>query len=134
MNQRQRMLREFLTATRDDEFVYGLTDCCKWVAAWVKAMTGTDYANVSYDAYTCDATIRSLGGFEGYATQCLGAPIASEVADDGDLALATLPVVGPTFVIVAAHKQSAWGKKAPRGLIEVPLRRCEMAWSVPCLR
>ena len=123
-------LNAFVEAARERSFVWGVWDCALAAAEWVEVATGIDHAAHLRDTYA-DAlgaarTLAQHGGLEAIATAALGEPIASQMAQRGDLVLVVIEGRESLCVCVGA----AAAGPGPEGLAFPGMDLARLAWRV----
>jgi hypothetical protein len=108
--------------------VWGRHDCCLWAADAVLAVTGVDLAaglRGSYDTPAgADQQLHQLGGLVEICVQRLGPVVRTQLAQAGDVGLATVGDVRALVVCGGAHFLAA----GAAGLLPVPRQAVLRAW------
>jgi hypothetical protein len=112
-------LSEYLQAGASQPFVWGRTDCCRWVCEWVEAKRGVDPAAAYRGSYDnedgADLHLLAGRGLETLARRCMTEAGLSEVqtAQPGD--------VGVVDVLnretLAIKTPLGWAVKTPKGIV-----------------
>ncbi|GAA0493780.1 DUF6950 family protein [Pigmentiphaga daeguensis] len=110
-------------------FSWGSQDCCVFAADGVLAITGHDFAQAYRGYSTAEEAAELLvdvGGCQALATRCLGEPIRWSLARRGDVVLHV--VDGRESLGLCAG--GVFVAPGPEGLVQFPMDRALMAWSV----
>ncbi len=87
----QRTLADYIEEKRNEQFVYGLNDCCQFVREGVERVTGKPIDTSDIGKYsTVKEALRVLkkqGGFESLGKKYFGDPIEPTYAQRGDIVL-----------------------------------------------
>lgn len=122
------LLAEYLQASRDREFAWGLNDCALWAANWVLLATGADFLSTWKGDYATARSAARLMRERGFAS----------VADIADRHLPAKPVALAARGDLVLHPQGALGLCAGRlshfvmaaGLTAAETLACPKAWEV----
>jgi hypothetical protein len=124
----QSLLDAFLNEHQFDEFEYGRWDCCLFVCAALKVMTGVDPASRYRGAYSSRATARRLGPVPKIVTAVCAELGLEECpvlrAQRGDIAL-----VKKSLGLVALNGREIL-LVSSKGLWRAPLSMAVRAWHV----
>jgi hypothetical protein len=108
--------------------VWGVHDCCLWAADAVLAVTGVDLAASLRGTYStqagADQQLHRLGGLVDICVQRLGPVVRTQLAQAGDVGLATVGNVRALVVCGGAHFLAAGAD----GLLPVPRQAVLRAW------
>lgn len=123
-------LQAFLADHADDPFVWGQTDCCMFVANWVEALTGKDYAEPYRGKYSDQiGAMRILaehGGMVKFIESMLGDVQPPLTARRGDIVWGDYEE-GPAVGIMAGH---AAAYVCDNGIAMKPLETIKGCWHV----
>lgn len=127
----EQRLEEALEGARDRPFVLGAHDCCRFAAACVDAITGSEHLAALARQYTDDASAKRFlvrqGGMRAAVTGFLGEPIESWArARRGDVCL--VPTEGMDGVGICVGPYIAVA--AERGLSLYPISAAMAVWVI----
>lgn len=122
-------LQEAIAAT--PAFAWGSHDCCRTAARWVAAMTGrdpaADIAGRYTDSVSAQACVDAAGGLHALLAARLGAGIAPQRAEVGDLVLVGLLHQRETLGVCVGDRIAAQGMD---GAVYIRRERGIAAWRV----
>lgn len=140
----EQSLRDFFVQWSNKSFEWGKTDCFFFAGAAIEAQTGENpmksveglygshraaYRLLKKGSKLSDGKFYQIDGFEGFWSAFLGEPKNPNLAQRGDLVMGESDD-GKFMGVVDLDGSRIFAMSEPQGIIQLPLKKADLAWSV----